>query len=98
MISCRNRGNTLTDFLHHCTPFMAEDCRENPLRICSREGVCVRMADSGRDVANEDLALSRSFQFDLLDFQRFACFPGNCCSCFHKFPFMQILKFRSTFS
>jgi hypothetical protein len=47
--------------------------------------------------SNKDLALSRPFQIDFQDFQRFARLPGNGGPCFYQIPFRQLLKCGSTF-
>ena len=51
---------------------------------CERVGV----TNAGRDVADQDLAVFRAVEIDFLDFQGFACLPGNCGTRFHRSGFL----------
>ena len=56
-----------------------------------------RVHAAGGDL-DAHFASFRRGDLNFFDRQRFACFPGNGGSCYHRVPFMQILKYRSTFS
>jgi hypothetical protein len=70
-------------FLDYGTTFMSEDRRENSFRILAGQRKRVRMADAGSDVSQQDLSGFRPIEFDFLDFEGLASFPGNGCTCLH---------------
>ena len=70
-------GHTLAHFNHDARALMAEDRREDALRIIARTGELIRVAQAGRLDFDQDLSRARAFQIDLHNFKRFSSGNGN---------------------
>ena len=62
---------------------VAEDHREQSLRIRAGTREFVRVTDAGRTDLDQHFTRLRAIEFDLDHFERLAGRPGNCCACLH---------------
>src|SRR5471032_1253344 len=83
MVVLLQGGDARADVDHDARAFMAEDGREQTLRISAGQGVVVGMANAGRPQFDQDLAPPRSCQVYFFYRQRFAGTPRNGCFGFH---------------
>src|SRR5205823_7867229 len=65
------------DLLDHPAALVAEDGGEEARRIAPAHGVGVRVADAGRDQADQALAGPRALEVDLVDHERLARLPAD---------------------
>ena len=86
MISGLDAADAGADFCNHRPAFMTQYCREKTLRVGARQGEGVGVADVGRDHAQQDFALRRAGNLDLLDLQWLARLPGDSGFRFHRLP------------
>jgi hypothetical protein len=77
VIARLQRAHALADLDDHACAFVTEDRREQALRIRSRQGVRIGVADPGRLDLDQHLASARSFELDLFDRQRLVGSVGN---------------------
>src|SRR5690625_5156757 len=75
--------------LHDALPIytatlMSQNRRKQPFGIGTRQGIGIRMTYASGHNTNENLSGLGSGNFDFLDRQGFACFPGNCSARFHE--------------
>ena len=74
MITRFQGGHAFAHLNHNACTFMAENSRENPLRVRARAGKFIRMANACGFDFHQDLARLRAVQFDLHHGQWFARF------------------------
>ena len=77
MVARRHGGHAGSDLLHDRAALVAEDRGEQSLRVGARQGVGVRVADTGGDVAHQDLAFLRALDVDFFDLEWLARFVGD---------------------
>jgi hypothetical protein len=83
VVVAAQRRDAGADVHHHARAFVAEDGREQALRVGTRQGELVGVADAGGLDLDEHLAGLRALQVDGLDAQRGAGLPGNGCTGLH---------------
>ena len=76
----------LSHFQHHSRSLVAENGREESLRVRTRQGELVSMANAGRPNLHQRLARPRAFEIDAFDLEGFARLVGHCGARFHGKP------------
>src|SRR6266516_1172585 len=69
--------HTGPDLLDHAASLVTEHGREEARRVAPAHGVGVRVADAGRDQADQALAGPRALEVDLVDHERLARLPAD---------------------
>ena len=83
MITRFDRADARTHFLDDRAAFVPEHGREQAFWVVAGQSERIGMANAGRDVADQDLALPGSVKVERFDFQWFACCPGDGGARFH---------------
>ena len=83
MIAGLHRRDAGAHLAHDAGAFVAEDRRENALRVGARQRVGVGVADAGRHDFDQHLAGLRALDVDGLDGERLVGFPGDCGAGLH---------------
>ena len=77
-------GDARADLAHDAGALVAEDGREDALRVGARQREGVGVADAGRHDLDQHLAGLRAFDVDGLDGEGLAGFPGDRGAGFHE--------------
>lgn len=83
MIPDLDRGHARSDLDHHARAFVAQDAREDALRIQTVQRIGVGVADAGGLDLDHHLARARPFQIDFDDFEGAFGFERNGGAGFH---------------
>ena len=83
MVAFLQRRHPRPHIHHDAGPFMAENHREQALRVGPGAGEFVGMADAGGLDLHQHLPGPGAFQVHLLDHQGLACGIGDSGFCFH---------------
>ena len=77
MVTGFDAGDTGSDFLDDATAFVTQDGWKNTLGVSAGQGKCVGVANTGRDHAHQDLAVSWPLDIHFGYLQRFTSRQGN---------------------
>ena len=83
MIAGLDALDARADLFDDRAALMTEHGGKQSFRVLARQRECIGVADAGGDVSQQYLAFLRAVKVDLLDFQRLACFPGDCGTRLH---------------
>src|SRR5262249_45870075 len=95
VVSRLERSHARAGFDHHTGSLMAENRREQALRVLAREGELVGMADARRLDLDHHFAGARAVEIDVRDRERLARLEGDGGTDLHDFSSI-VSRFRSS--
>ena len=83
-VTRRNRSDTFTNTLNNASTFVAQDAREEALRIQTIKGVSIRVAHSCGDNLDPNLPSPRRGNLNSLQAQRLFWRPCDCSAALNR--------------
>ncbi len=80
MVTRDDGSHAWANLFNDSPAFVAEDDRKLSFRIISREGKGIGVADAAGHHAQQHLPCLGAHHINFFDYQRFACFPGDCAA------------------